>query len=310
MLLAESPGEVIHPAVQGLMTGDHAPTRANVEQAILDFMDATESHTENIAIVYVAGHGVQFTKDGAVLLLSDFGNPIHHRKKYTGAIDMTAFNKTMDSEDNAHAQFWFLDLCRGLASDKEDYDKLTGILEFDVSRCDSAVASPMFFSSGSGQTAYGTPNKVTLFNEVLMTGLKEGYAAKTNVANDPTWRVTTTSLIDYLTSAMKAIAAAKGKNQKVDIGGRPITACLHECPSPPNVDLTVTICKTQDPDNYSADLKLKGKQVGSTLTKWPARTKVRAGIYIVEVKTVTPPESQVGCFTIEPPTSDMELPLK
>lgn len=310
VLIAESPGEVIHPAVQSLMKGNHAPTRANIEQAILDFMDASESHPENIAVVYVAGHGVQFTKDGAVLLLSDFGNPLHHRKKYTGAVDMTAFNKTMDNEDNAHAQFWFLDLCRGLAPDKEDYEKLAGVLEFDVSRGESAVASPMFFSSSSGQTAYGTPNKVTLFNEVLMAGLREGYAAKTDVANDPTWRVTTTSLIDYLTPAVETIASAKGKKQKVDIGGRPIKACFHECLSPPDVNLIVTVCQTQDPDNYSADLKLKGKKVGNTLTKWPARTRVRAGIYVVEVTTVTPPDSQVDCFSIEPPTSEMELPLK
>ncbi|NAT37368.1 hypothetical protein CU661_07360 [Pseudomonas syringae pv. actinidifoliorum] len=223
---------------------------------------------------------------------------------------MTAFNKTMDNEDNAHAQFWFLDLCRGLAPDKEEYDKLAGILEFDVNRCEPAVASPMFFSSSSGQTAYGTRNEVTLFNEVLMAGLKEGYAAKTDVANDPTWRVTTTSLIDYLTPAVEAIASAKGKKQKVDVGGRPIKACLHECLSPPDVNLTITVCQTQDPDNYSADLKLKGKKVGNTLTKWPARTRVRAGIYLVEVTTVTPPDSQVDCFSIEPPTSEMELPLK
>lgn len=310
VLLSPAPTEIIHPAVQSLMNGDHAPTRANVEQAIHDFMDATESHPENIAVVYVAGHGVQFTKDGAVLLLSDFGDPLHHRRKYTGAVDMTAFHKTMDNDDNAHAQFWFLDLCRGLAPDNEDYDKLAGVLEYDVGRCQSAVAFPMFFSASSGQSAYGTPNKTTLFNEVLMAGLKDGYAARTDVANDPTWRITTTSLIDYLTRTVQAISSAKGKLQKVDIGGRPITACLHECHSPPDVDLTVTVCDTQDPDNYSADLMLKGKQVGNTFKKWPARTKVRAGIYIVKVNTVVPPESQMGCFTIEPPTSEMELPLK
>lgn len=310
VLLAPAPGEIIHTAVQSRMKGNHAPTRVNVEQAIEDFMDASESHPENIAVVYVAGHGMQFTKDGAVLLLSDFGDPLHHRKKYTGAVDMTAFNKAMDKEDNAHAQFWFLDLCRGLAADKEEYDRLAGILEFDVIRSESVVASPIFFSSSSGQTAYGTPNNVTLFNEVLMAGLREGYAAKTDVANDPTWRVTTTSLIDYLTPAVEAIASAKGKKQKVDIGGRPIKACLHECLSPPDVNLIVTVCKTQNPANYSADLKQKGRKIGTTLTNLPAKTKVRAGIYVVEVTTSAPPDFNVDCFSVEPPTSEMVLPLK
>lgn len=273
-------------------------------------MDATESHTDNIAIIYVAGHGVQFTNDGAVLLLNDFGNPRHNRRRYTGAIDMTSFHKAMNHQQAAHAQFWFLDLCRGLAPEKEDYDKLAGILELDIIRDESTTTSPMFLATSSGQSAYGRRNNVTLFNEALMLGLREGYAAKTDKENDPTWRVTTTSLIEYLPPAVQRLADAGGKIQKVDVTGRVINSCLHECPTPPDVDLTVTVCDTQDPKNYSADLKLKGKKIGNTLSTWPTKTRVRAGLYLVEVSTVTPPETQVDCFSVQPPTSEMELPLQ
>ncbi|WP_060513019.1 caspase family protein [Pseudomonas sp. NBRC 111124] len=310
VLLAPAPGEVIHPAVQSLMKGDHAPTRANVEQAILDFMNATESHSENMAIIYVAGHGVQFTNEGAVLLLSDFGSPSHKRSKYAGAVDMTAIHKAMNYEGNANTQFWFLDLCRGLAPDTEDYDKLGGIFELDINRGEPTNTSPMFLSSSSGQTAYGRPNKVTLFNEALMVGLKEGYAAKTDKPNDPTWRVSTTSLIEYLPSAVEILATAHGRLQKVDVTGRVINSCLHECLSPPNVDLTVTICQTKNPSNYSAELSFRGNKIGHTLTSWPTKTKVRAGLYLVKVTTASPPDIRMDPYSIEPPASEMELPLQ
>lgn len=309
VLLSESPGEVIHPTIQAMLSGDHRATRANVNQILTEFIVAATHRTENVAIVYVAGHGVQFTKNGAVLLLDDYGDPLHRFAQYTGAMDMTSIHRALNHIEAAHTQFWFLDLCRDVPADLDRYDELGGVLKLDERRLGQTMSSPIFLSTSSGQGSYARPGKVTLFNEALMAGLIEGRAARTDREGDATWRVTVTTLVEYLPNAVKLLADDEQKVQQVDVTGKVINTCFHECSTVPEVDLTISIKPGLNHTNYKASLKFRGAKLYSDHATWPLMTRVRAGLYFIEVTTLAPYSLSEDCLSIQPPTSEKELPL-
>src|SRR4030042_794816 len=87
VLLSPSAGEVIHPDIAARLNGDFSATLANVRTALAEFRNACNTNTDNVGIVYIAGHGVQLTKHGAIVLLHDFGANAF-LFKLEGAIDM------------------------------------------------------------------------------------------------------------------------------------------------------------------------------------------------------------------------------
>ena len=86
VLLSPSKGEQIAADIAALQAaGDSSATLANVRTALKEFRDACDSNVDNIAIVYAAGHGVQLTKHGAILLLTDFVRGTADRDAQQGA---------------------------------------------------------------------------------------------------------------------------------------------------------------------------------------------------------------------------------
>ena len=75
VLLSPSKGEAVHPAIAALLPNNHAATIANVTAAIGEFKKAADRYSDNLLLVYIAGHGVQLTKTGAIVLLEDFAGP-------------------------------------------------------------------------------------------------------------------------------------------------------------------------------------------------------------------------------------------
>ena len=61
-----------------------------------------------MAFVYIAGHGIQLNKRGAVVLLNDFGDP-DHATELQGAIDVVGCHDGMEENGIAQNQIWFCD---------------------------------------------------------------------------------------------------------------------------------------------------------------------------------------------------------
>lgn len=309
VLLSAAPTEDINQTIKDLLKGDSRATRLNVERMFHDFMDAAASHTDNVAIVYVVGHGVQFSKSGAVLLLNDFADPQHRHAKYTGAVDMRSMHDAMNHENTAQTQFWFVDVCRDLSGDATHYEKLAGVLEGDVRRTGSAKTSPLFLSASSGQSAFARPHKLTLFCEALISGLKEGHAARSEGERNSPWRVSVNTLLEYLPEAVQSLAEAEEAQQLVECTGKITNAVFHECPKPPDVDLTISIRSGLNSSNYTANLKHRGAMVYANHSTWPLKARVAAGLYTIEVTTLTPPGTDEDCLNLQPPSREKELPL-
>jgi hypothetical protein len=310
VLLSPSPNETIEPTVQALLKGDWQATRKNVDITFTHFRDAVGSHEENVAIVYVVGHGVQFSKNGAVLLLNDFADPMHRYETYTGAVDMRWMHDAMNQQSGvAQTQFWFVDVCRDLPEELEKYGILGGVKGGDVARTGSAKSSPLFLSASPGQGAFAKTNGLTLFCDALLRGLKEGHAARSEGERNSPWRVSVNTLLQYLPDAVKALAGAGEKTQDVECTGKMTNAVLHECVTPPDVDLTISIRSGHNNSNYSASLKHRGTTLYKGYSSWPLTARVRAGLYAIEVTTLSPPGIDEDCLNLQPPVNEKELPL-
>ncbi len=112
LLLSPSPGELLHPVVLARMAGQTAPaTRKAVQREFIAFRDRCRSDVDNLAFVYVVGHGVQLDKRGAIVLLEDFAIDDEDDVLF-GAIDVVACHDAMDDDDMAARQIWFSDACR------------------------------------------------------------------------------------------------------------------------------------------------------------------------------------------------------
>jgi hypothetical protein len=309
VLLSPSPDETIAPSIHALLKGNWKATRQNVEAMFSEFRDAAASHEDNIAIVYVVGHGVQFSKNGAVLLLNDFADPQHRYATYTGAVDMKMMHDAMNHEETAQTQFWFVDVCRDVPADVERYDVLAGVMGGNVSRAGSAKTSPLFLSASSGQGAFASKDKLTLFCDALMSGLKEGHAARSEGERNSPWRVSVNTLVEYLPAAVQSLANAAGEVQQVECTGRITNAIFHECSKPPDVDLTISIRSGFNSANYTANLKHRGALLYANHSAWPLTARVRAGLYTIEVTTLTPPDKDEDCLNLQPPSNEKVLPL-
>lgn len=300
VLLSPAPGEQIHADIQALLPANHAATRAAVEQELIGFRAACDAHRDNVAIVYAAGHGVQMTKHGSVLLLEDFAGP-GQLSRLQGAIDMAGVHAGMNHPATAQTQFWFVDACRQKPAIARRFETLTGALSLDEPN-GAAEASPLFLAATTGSLAYGRPGGVSLFNEALMWALREAGAAEGPGAGEQYWRVTVTRLIKVLPDRVKALAAAHGETQSVDVAGKVHDATLHTYQHTPSVDLSVSLAPAAAQGTSRANLAQgDGQPVLTNHSQWPLVTKVDAGLYLLSIDTQAPFHSKTRILDVKPP---------
>ncbi|MGY2796127.1 hypothetical protein ACVWV0_000303 [Ewingella americana] len=313
VLLSPAAEEEVSENLKDKLKENSIPTRDNVATAFEEFQNATARNKNNIAIVYVAGHGVQFTNTGAVLLLKDFAHPNHARERYRGAVDIRAMHESMTYTRGARSQFWFVDICRKRASDASEYEKLAGVLEFDIPNnkggSGASACSPLFLSASSGEQAFARPGKLTLFCEALMSALVEGHAASSDGERRSPWLVSTSGLQIYLRNTVKLLAARHEEKQLIECTGIFNDEVFHECEKAPDVDLTIQIKDGMNSDNYSARLSQLDDVLYDNHTTWPLHAKIPAGIYKIEVMTLTTNKRDSDNLKIAPPSRMKEIPL-
>jgi hypothetical protein len=307
VLLSPSPGEQIEPGVADLLAAtDHAATRANVQEAVVEFRDACDSHTENVLVVYVAGHGVQLTKHGAIVLLNDFGRP-GQIARLEGAIDMAAVHAGMNHPNTARTQFWFVDACRQKPSIARRFESLEGALALDEPNGSTEV-SPLFLAATTGTQAFARPGGVTLFNEALMASLGGAAATGPKGGDIDCWHVSVTELIRQLPDEVMALAEAEGAEQSVDVAGKIHEAVVHEFEVTPQVDLRVELLPEHARPVSRGSLKQNAKTViVENFTDWPLQRQVDAGLYLLNIEADAPFENWDEILNLDPPEMTAEV---
>jgi hypothetical protein len=306
ILLSPVEGETIHPDIEPLLAGDYAATLDNVKTELFQFKNACDKFVENVLIVYVAGHGVQLSKHGAIVLLHDFGAPTH-LSILEGAIDMASMHAGMNHPKTARKQFWFVDACRQKPAIACRFESIEGALKLDVPTGDTE-ASPLFLAATTGKEAFAYVGGVTLFNRALMWALNGGAAVGPEDGGMDSWHIPVTALIKRLPDHVKALAEAEGIEQSVDIAGKIHEAVFHEYAETPMVALSVDLI----PDE--ARLVSKGTlsqnatiPILEDFVDWPMQKPVQAGLYLLSVESTPPFINKNEILSLKPPEKNKEI---
>lgn len=297
VLLSPIEGETIAPRIEALLPDDAAATRAAVEQDLGEFREACRANTDNVAVVYIAGHGVQLNKRGAIVLLHDFGDP-NHVNELTGAIDVAGCHAGMDEAGSAHQQVWFVDACRQLPAVARRFERLEGALTLSE-RPGQVMSSPLFLASSTRESAFAEMGGTTLFSQALLWALRGAAALGPEEDVSDEWYVGVSRLNTLLDRRVKALAGAHGEEQNVDPTGRFKDAVIHRFAEPPPVDVFLSLKPTAAAAGTRGALLFNGDAAQARRWKvWPFQDRLRPGLYALEV-TPQPPFHNPGPALID-----------
>lgn len=285
ILLSPAEGEQISSDVLAAMEGVAAPaTRAQVEVEFNQFRTACRSDPGNVAFVYIAGHGIQLNKRGAVVLLEDFA--VEDRNLLYGAIDVAGCRDAMDEAGNAHRQIWFSDACRQRPEVVKKFEVITGAFRPDEGG-GQVEAAPLFLASSSRESAFSEVGGTTLFSQALLWALR-GAGATGPDETCSEWHVPATRLIKLLPQRVLELLSAHGEEQQVDVVGRVLEVVTQRFDGPPVVDVEIAIRPEDATPVPVAELLFNAVDplpIGST---WPLTFRGEAGIYQLKVKVAAP----------------------
>lgn len=300
LLLSPSDEEQIHPAVEAQQDPqtDYAATLAAVQKDLKGFRDDCDRDRDNVGIVYVAGHGVQLTKRGAVVLLEDFGSE-QALNLLSNAIDVTGCHEGMNHAETAKTQFWFVDACRQRPEVAQDFERLTGALALDE-RPGTAEVSPMILAAQTGEAALARVGGTSLFNEALLWALRGGAAQGGSDGIDE-WHVPAFELFSEVKTRVAELAGEYEEEQNVDPAGRFGKAAIHRFAEPPLVNLHVQLHPTDASPAPLGSLLLNAQHpIVERYSSWPLDKRVHAGLYLLTVEPSAPWQKHSEILEIKP----------
>jgi hypothetical protein len=292
VLLSPSPQE---PHLNGVAD---AATTLNVLAAANDWRKDASSHRDNVTFFYFAGHGVQRTKEDAVMCLEDFLQPLGSSLR--NAIDLATVRAGMSPsatrQDIARTQFYFVDACRVQPAELSAFEPLetTAVFNKDLSGQDDR-SSPIFYASVSNHLAAAIPGVQTLFNQALIECLEgdAGDSLGDDPQGDPMWGVSVNGLGRGLAKKIDVLNRRLGGDQILTTGGQFNDVPIRRLDGPPLVDVTLAV----DPDDAAqfsalrvvADAKTVAVAQTPPLAPHPHTCRLPAGIYSIELSFAKPP---------------------
>lgn len=311
VLLSPIEGELDDEPVDARLSAAPRATRANVEEAARQFQIACQSHRDNHAVVYVAGHGIRLTKNGALLLLEDFGAD-DAPKKLHAAVDMISLHDGLDHENAAKQQCWFVDVCREKPEIATQYMKLPVGIAYDVLDDGTSVdSSPLLMATATGAKSYALVGGYSLFCDALLWALDRGGAATGSGGASDRWHVSFSTLCAKVPKYVEEVAQLHRLVQKVDIGGKPTPGVFHVYDRRPTVKLTISL--TPDTASSTSKLQLMDRSfavVYECASQWPASADVDAGLYSIHVTDASPHPDFRDLVELEPPAFDYTVRLQ
>lgn len=291
VLLSPAEGETLADGVVERLTAPYAATRDAVEHDLMAFRASCSERRDNVAFVYVAGHGIQLTKRGAIVLLEDFADP--GRVELYGAIDMVGCHEGMDGDAYAANQFWFVDACRQLPAIARQFEQLeSGVLS--LARPPGEVeSSPLYLASTSRDVAFAEVGGTTLFSQAVLSGLRGAAAVGPEEDLSLGWHVPAGRLGDVVKQIVDKLAGDKGEEQSVQPVGWPGRAVVHQFEGPPEVRVVLSL----DPPEAAPHTKVsllfdadEGQAKVDRAAEWPLERTLPAGAYQIRVETEAPYE--------------------
>jgi hypothetical protein len=237
LLSASSEEKDANAELSGLVDQVPKPDAANVRAALAAWKKDCLANRRHVAILYAAGHGVQTTKEGAIVILEDFAAP-DQLGLLERTLDVGGVRRGMSRDDAAQQQFYFVDSCRVRPGAFGSYFSLTGGISIDDRAEGSSKVSGVFFGASAGTSALGDPRKGTVFCEALLDCLRLDAVVPGDVHP---WTVTTWSLLRDLPKRVEALAQTYDAEQRSTVGGELGSAVFHVLKDRPNVRFALGI---------------------------------------------------------------------
>lgn len=290
-----------------VVSPEHRATRDHVEAAFSAFMADCERDVDNVAIVYVAGHGVQLTKHEATVLLEDIAAP-GVRPSLRGAIDLIDCHRGMDHAATAGTQFWFIDACRQPPEIAAQFTAMKGAYQIDE-QAGNARSSQCFLAAATQQQSFGRRGGLTLFCEALLGALRGDALSPPSPPLCDAWHVSASSLSEALARRVAARAREAGEVQTVHHFTRGLSphAVLHRLDGRPRVDLTVRLAPPDAAPVTTASVYCEsGSPVPDVPAGWPLVMQLEAGLYSLALDTRQPYRRFTRPINLVPPGVDLE----
>jgi len=226
VLLSASPDELKQPDLPELATASAKQPRANsdeVWQALQDWQKDCEGSPDDIAVLYVSGHGIQWgSKDDAIVLLEDFSKD---QLFLNQTLDVGRTLKGMSGDNMPQTQFYFVDACRIQPDEYKKYEDAGSPLRLRSQFTGEDLrAAPIYYAACPQTAAKGHRGKGTYFAEALIDCL-DIYARQGPIKNSTLpivrdyWHVNVSSLLMTLQDRITEVARPDKKKQDVMLGG-------------------------------------------------------------------------------------------
>jgi hypothetical protein len=236
-VLCSAEPQVSLAAPGGAATAVDPARKAEVAQAIKDWMERASRNAENMAVFYFCGHGLAFGETENALLLEDFGGDADN--PMTAALAFDDMRMGLMRRCAAKYQVHFIDACRNPPTNKflEIHGhRSTGdpVLVAGVSQELRGKVAPVYFATGLASAAYGVPGQASLFTQGLLQSMR-GPASRDM---DDWWEVQVPALAEGINKCVASMAfqAQPQYCQPRDTGPE---VALHRLRTPPQVVMKV-----------------------------------------------------------------------
>jgi Caspase domain len=309
-----SPSQLEREKVENLVQETAAQPRAdtkNVWQALQDWKKTCQGHPEDVAMLYLAGHGIQWgDKDGAIVLLEDFSKD---EAFLAQSVDVGRTVKGMSGSNMPQLQLYFVDACRIQPDAYRKYENVGSPMAlrsmFDGT---DLRAAPIYYAACPQTAAKGHRGNGTYFAEALVDCLRD-FASPIDKSKDLVmkvyWHVSVSDLASKLDDRIREIAAGDREQQEVVLGGRVRPAVICACQNAPPVTIVVNVDPDEAAKGAFAELWIRTPQTQTRVTDRAACcprpltfSGVAPGLYLLEVSASPPfpPQSHI-IVKAEPP---------
>jgi Caspase domain len=303
IFLSPSDREKLNPVVAKALGRKKAPAlRDKVEVAFEEFRTTCARNPDNVAFVYVAGHGMQLELHSAIVLLQDFA--VDGRNELYGGINIAACRESMDCDGQASHQVWFSDACRQRPELVKQFDTLTGAYT-PPKRIGNVKASPIFLAAASREQAFAKIGEATIFSAALLWAL-DGGCAKGPSATCPDWHVPATRLITALPERVNELLTDFSEQQTVQATGTVQEVVVQRLQKPPDVDIEVALSPADLAPVPTAELLFRAVAPQLIVPGWPLKYLGPPGIYQLKVTTGAGSHAE-ELFNAEPPRFRHEI---
>ena len=152
-------------------------TYDEVKRALFAWRDDARETPGNIALLYAAGHGIQTSNEGGIVLLQDAGHPDF--PALDRALDVASVRRGMVNDptdpdtSTPPIQYYFYDACRVQPAGVVSFEELKAGLTLDVPRGLAPDMSWVLWGSRSRDFALADPeSRSTLFSKALLLTLE------------------------------------------------------------------------------------------------------------------------------------------